>query len=132
MINKEDRIQLIELRIHQAEQAITDVEFCIENGKLSMAVNRIYYGMFYAVLALAISNGFETSKHQQLIGWFNKQYIHTGIFPRNFSSIVKKAFEARMDADYQINQSYNSDEIGALFSDMKLFISEIKNHLSGD
>ena len=40
-----------------------------------MAVNRIYYGLYYAVTALAIKHRFETSKHLQLIGWFNKEFI---------------------------------------------------------
>ncbi len=32
-----------------------------------MIDNRIYYGMFYALLALAVHFRFETSKHAQLL-----------------------------------------------------------------
>jgi len=44
----------------------------IDNNRFRSAVNRIYYGMFYPLMALGLANHFETSKHGQLIGWFNK------------------------------------------------------------
>lgn len=69
--------ELIALRLHQAKETIDDVTFLIHNKRLVIAVNRIYYGMFYALLALALHYDFKTSKHAQLIGWFNKEFIKT-------------------------------------------------------
>ncbi|WP_372935003.1 hypothetical protein [Mariniphaga sediminis] len=45
---------LINYRIQQANETIKEVEFQIENNFLVIAVNRIYYGMFYMLLALAL------------------------------------------------------------------------------
>ena len=71
-IEDEDRINLIKYRLEQAGETIQDVQLLIDNDRLRSAVNRIYYGMFYALLALGLAYQFETSKHAQLIGWFNK------------------------------------------------------------
>ena len=122
----EQRNHLVQMRIEQADKTIKQVEFCLENNQLDMAANRIYYGMFYAILALGLWKGFETSKHLQLIGWFNKNFVYTGIFPKYFTRLLKDAFDTRTDADYKVNKVLATAEIEASFADMKLFISTIK------
>ncbi|MFN0013810.1 MAG: HEPN domain-containing protein [Saprospiraceae bacterium] len=126
MISSEQRHHLISLRIQQAEQAVQRVESCLENNHLELATNRIYYGMYYAMLALGLLREFETSKHMQMIGWFNKHFVHTGIFPKHFTRLVKDAFDARTDADYKINEVLAPTDLEAMLTDMKLFISTIK------
>jgi uncharacterized protein (UPF0332 family) len=65
--------------LEQANECIDEVSFLLENKKFKIAVNRIYYGMFCSLMALALSAKYESSKHSQLLGWFNKNFIHTGI-----------------------------------------------------
>ena len=74
-ISEKDRDTLIRYRIEQAHEAIEEAELSISHNKLKMAVNRIYYGMFYILSALALKYRFKTSKHQGLIGWFNKNFL---------------------------------------------------------
>ena len=83
-IENEDRDNLIRYRLDEAFESIEDVRLLIEHERLRSAVNRIYYGMFYSLLALALANNFETSKHSQLIGWFNKEFIHSGLIDPKF------------------------------------------------
>src|SRR3989339_713540 len=97
-----NQAELINYRIEQAKAAISDVTILIEKNLLTLAINRIYYGMFHMLLALALKRGFKTSKHNQLIGWFNKEYIKTGIIDTKFGKIVNKGFEDRTDGDYGI------------------------------
>jgi uncharacterized protein (UPF0332 family) len=70
--------ELIRYRIQQAYNTVEEVEFQIENNYLVLAVNRIYYGMFYMLLALALKYGYKTSKHSQLLGWVNKNFVKEG------------------------------------------------------
>jgi uncharacterized protein (UPF0332 family) len=75
MITPEERNRLVSMRMQQAELAIQRVESCLTDDEPEIAANRIYYGMFYAMLALALLHNFESSKHQQMIGWFNKNFV---------------------------------------------------------
>jgi len=50
--NREEINNLIRHRIQEAEDTIEDVKLLIENDRLRAAVNRIYYGMFYSLLAI--------------------------------------------------------------------------------
>lgn len=130
MISPEDRILLIAMRIKQAEKAVQRAETSLALDQPEMVANRIYYGMFYAMLALALLRGFETTKHQQMIGWFNKNFVHTKIFPKRFTAILKKAFDARMDADYEAD--FQEVDIETMLADMKIFISTIKAWLEAN
>jgi len=132
MIDHEEREHLISLRIEQAENTIQEAQSSLENGNYSAAANRIYYGMFYAVLALGLLHQFETTKHMQLIGWFNKNFIRTGIFSPEIGSYLKTAFETRTNSDYKVNRTPTTADLEALLADMKTFISTIKAWLEAN
>lgn len=83
-LSEQERNQPINYRIKQAKDTNEVVALLIENNQLQTAVNRIYYGIFYSVLALALSEKFETSKHHQLIGWFNREFIKTGKIDKKY------------------------------------------------
>lgn len=57
-IEKGDRENLILYRLVQAEETIKDVTLLIDNDRLRSAVNRIYYGMYYSLLALGLAYEF--------------------------------------------------------------------------
>jgi uncharacterized protein (UPF0332 family) len=92
MLNNEDKQNLIKYRLEQADETIADLKILIDNNRLRSAVNRIYYGMFYALSALSISYSFQTSKHRQLIGWFNKNFIRTGEIEQFYGKYINKAY----------------------------------------
>lgn len=132
MIENEQREALITYRLDQAKAAIKEAEILIQNEMLRAAANRIYYGMFYSVLALALKKEFETSKHAQLIGWFNKTYIKNEIIEREYGKMLKEAFEFRQHADYATFIELSPDDITDKFNEMKRFIERIEQMLSID
>ena len=119
--------ELIKFRIQQAYETISEAEFQINNNYLRIAVNRIYYGMFYVLLALALRNNYKTSKHQQLIGWFNKEFVKTGKVDVSVGRIIHKAFADRSDSDYGIFVEFEKEEVLQKLEDMKKFINLVKN-----
>ncbi len=123
---QDNNIELVKYRIEQAKETISEIEILIEKGLLTIAINRIYYGMFYMLLALALKKGFNTSKHNQLIGWFNKEFVKTGIISQKFGKIINKAFEDRTDGDYGIFIHFEKEEVLVKFDDMKEFIAELE------
>ncbi|MCK5055346.1 MAG: HEPN domain-containing protein, partial [Candidatus Aminicenantes bacterium] len=86
-LTDEDREILIKHRTSQAYEAVEDAQFMIDSDKLKLAVNRIYYGMFYVLSALALKYKFKTSKHKELIGWFNKTFIKERLIDRKYGPI---------------------------------------------
>lgn len=113
----------------QAEETVADVKLLIENDRLRAAVNRIYYGIFYSILALGLANEYQTSKHAQLIGWFNKNFISTGLIDVKYGKIVNKAFNRRTKGDYDSYIDFEKDTDNEMFDEMQDFIAEIKSYL---
>ncbi len=132
MINDEDRKVLIEYRYAQAKEAVQDVHKLIENDLLKIAVNRIYYGMFYSLTALSLKYNFQSSKHLQLIGWFNKKFVKENMISPKYGKILRDAFKNRMDGDYAPYIEFSKEDILELYSDMKDFINEVEKLLKNN
>ncbi|MEI6049806.1 MAG: HEPN domain-containing protein [Bacteroidota bacterium] len=131
MIIKDDiRQAIIDYRIEQAKGLIKEIENLINSGSLLFAVNRIYYGMFYMLTALALKNKFETSKHQQLLGWFNKTYIYDEIIERKYGEYIRKAYKNRISGDYDTFIEFKNDEVLEMFEELKDFINTIDNFIN--
>lgn len=126
MIDEKDRDSLIEYRLQQAFDTIELAKFLVTNDKLVIAVNRVYYGMYYALTALALQNRFETSKHGQLIGWFNKEYISSKKLDLKYGKILRNAFQNRTKGDYDAFVNFTKSEVEYMLVEMEIFINEIK------
>lgn len=129
MIDQKDRQSLVDYRLKQAIDTIELAHFLVISEKYVIAVNRIYYGMYYALTALALKNGFETSKHGQLIGWFNKEYIVTKRVDPQFGKILRNAYHNRTKGDYDAFIDFSRNEVDLMLIEMTEFIHEIKKLL---
>jgi uncharacterized protein (UPF0332 family) len=129
MIDEESRIQLIEYRIEQAKSTAREAEFLLNNEMLRGSMNRIYYSMFYMLQALSLKFQFESSKHAQLLGWFNKTFIHTGKIDVRFSKIITKGYNLRTKGDYATIYTLDKQELLEMYGEMIEFIEEIERFL---
>ena len=128
-IDDKDRQQLIQYRIDQAKDTETDVALLISHDRLRAAINRIYYGMFYALMALGLKYEFETSKHLQLLGWFNKNFIHEGLIDTRYGRIINKAYNRRTKGDYDSYIEFDAETVKEMFEEMKDFIITIETFI---
>ena len=132
MIKDNHRQTLIDYRLEQARETINLTEFLIDSNQLNVAVNRIYYGMFYSVTALAIKHKFETSKHKQLIGWFNREFILTGLLNPKYGKILRNAFQNRTKGDYDAFITFEREEVVEMKNEMIDFISSVEKLIKKD
>jgi uncharacterized protein (UPF0332 family) len=125
-LTNEDRAALIQVYKDKSCEAINTAEFLIQNNQLSVAADRIYYGIYYMLSAVALKDRFKTSKHEQLIGWFNKTYINTNLIDRKYGKIIQNAFENRMKSDYDVFFKLTREKVEQAFAEMKEVIAEIE------
>ena len=130
MIEDADRLALIDSRIKQATETIELANFLAISGKYVIAVNHFYYGMYYALTALALKDGFETSKHGQLIGWFNREYIASQRLDSKFGKILRNAFQNRTKGDYDAFVDFPKSEVDFMLVEMVEFIQAIEKILN--
>ena len=85
--------------------------------------------MFYAVAALALKHKFETSKHTQLIGWFNKEFVKTGVYDAKYGKILRNSYQKRTKGDYDVFVKFEKDEVIGMRKDLVEFLNVIKTHI---
>ena len=129
-IDDTEKSELIEYRINQAFQTAEDAELLFSMNKIPAAVNRIYYSVFYCLLAFGLKYDFETSKHLQLIGWFNKTFIATGLIKTEYGRIARDCYEYRKSADYDAFVNIEYSDVELLLSEMKSFLKMTRTYLS--
>lgn len=127
-----DKKVLIEYRISRAKETIEEAREDIKSKHLFSAENRIYYAIFYIVSALALKSDFSTSKHFQLLGWFNKNIIKTNKAPQNLSKIYSRAFEKRQKGDYEDLKTFSTEEVQNDFDNMLAFVELIEKLILED
>ena len=119
--------ELINYRIARAKEAIEEVDILIKAKKFNAAVTRIYYGVFYITNALILIDNFSTSKHSQIIGYFNKNYVKERIINPKIGRFLNRAYELRTRSDYGEFIEYSEPEINSYFKEMKDFIYSVEN-----
>lgn len=124
--NKED---LNQYRLQRSKTTADEARFAIKANYLFNAENRIYYSIFYSVSALALKFDFSTSKHKQLLGWFNLNFIKTGLIPAKYGKIYHNAYDKRQESDYDDFVTLNIDEVEADFENMQEFIKYINDFI---
>lgn len=128
---KQHKETLIQIAFEKTEEAIKSAESSITNDFLYTAQNRIYYAIFYSVVALGYFYDFTSSKHSQYLSWFNKKFVYTEkIFDENLFKIFKEAFENRQRSDYEFTWKPIKEEVLKDLEESKNFIAQIKAYLS--
>jgi len=82
-MKEEEVANLIKYRLEQAQTALEDARFLLEGDRSPQSiVNRAYYAMFYAVLALLQKIGKVPSKHTGVISIFDTEFVAKDIFKK--------------------------------------------------
>jgi uncharacterized protein (UPF0332 family) len=99
-MNPEQLEDLLRYRLEQAYETLREAEILLDGAALRGTVNRAYYAMFYALLALLATKRLGTSKHSGAISLFDREFVKSGLFPRELSRALHLAFERRQSHDY--------------------------------
>jgi len=70
--------------LEQADEALNIAQLVFEQGSYRTVVNRAYYAMFYAILALLVPTKQQASKHTWGMTLFDRDFVKLGILRRNF------------------------------------------------
>lgn len=87
-------------RLEIAKQDLTAAERNYKEGDYRTSNNRAYYAIFRAISACLALELKGYKHHSQVIGNFNKDFIHTGIFPKELGKKISRAQEIRHASDY--------------------------------
>jgi uncharacterized protein (UPF0332 family) len=119
----------IESLIQRSRKYLESARILIESGDYESSVSRVYYAMFYSVEALLLTEGLTFSSHKGVLSAFGERFIKTGIFPREMSKELSRAFEKRQLGDYEYTFVISEDEAREMFENGRNFVEKIVEYL---
>jgi len=117
-------------RMEKARESIKAARIMLNEKMLTFAINRIYYAMFYAVQAALSEKGVSFSKHSQVKGYFNREFIKSGLLPMDMGRLYNKAFEYRQKFDYVDFAVAEEDMVIEYVEKAEQFVTDIDAYLT--
>ncbi len=121
---------LVQYRLDLAQDMLRDARVLKENGGSPVSiVNRAYYAVFYAALALLVTANVEPSKHAGVLAKFDELFVRQGIFPKEMSRILHHAFDMRQAGDYQKSKVITKEQASDVLASAEEFVTKIQEKL---
>ncbi len=128
-MSRKEILALVKYRLEQAQTTLEDGKFLLEGGRSPQSiVNRAYYAMFYAALALLQQIGKVPSKHTGIISLFDTEFVVKGIFPKELSLDFHKAFELRQ-IDYRVLEPASAAKAQEILQKAVRFMEIVSKYL---
>lgn len=128
-MNAEQLEGLLRYRMEQAHETLREAEVLLGEAALRGAINRAYYAMFYALLGLLATQQLGTSKHSGAISLFDREFVKTGLFPRELSRALHLSFDRRQRYDYGEMIPITEEIAGETLQDARMFVVAVETHL---
>ena len=87
-------------RLAVSREDLDSAHLTFNAGQYRAANNRAYYSIYHAICAILAAEGVAFKRHKDTLSYFNRNYIHTEIFPRELGRKIVKAEEIRHASDY--------------------------------
>ncbi|MCC8138270.1 MAG: HEPN domain-containing protein [Clostridiales bacterium] len=123
------QIALCRYRLEKAENCLKSADILAGAKDYYGAANRSYYAIFHSVRAILALDGVDFSKHSGVMAYFQKNYVKTGIFDKEYSKILRAAFDVRSDADYDDYYVISKDKVEKQNSQAQFFLNGIKEYV---
>ncbi len=129
MINAPELIEKLHEVMTKSRRSLDDAVVLNGRGSYDSTALLAYYAVFHAVQALLLTKGMAFSKHAQVKGAFNKEFIHTGIFQKEFTKTIEKLFKDRQIGDYEYGEHIDKENAQKDITDAKTIITAIAEYL---
>ena len=119
--------EVIRYRPEQANEALDDARFNLDNGRLRAPSNRVYYAMFYAAVALLATRDLSSSRHAGVIALFYEHFVKSGTFPQELSHHLGHALDMRTDTDYKISVLPEPAKLAEMLENARAFVQKVED-----
>lgn len=128
MLNK--NIDLCTYRIDNAIETLGTTKLCLDNKRYKDTINRSYYAVFYAIKAILALEGTDFKRHKDVVAYFNKNYVATGIFEKAIGKRLAHLQQKRESSDYDDFYIASKEEAEEQYEAAKDIIQTIRNYLA--
>lgn len=122
-----DNNELIAYRKNKSRETLEDATILFEAGRLYSSVNRIYYSLFYDVIALLLTKGLSSAKHSGVRALFNEHFVKTGKVDVEMGRFYARMFDFRQKSDYGDFVVFEKEKVKEWLAKAEQFLDTIDN-----
>ena len=124
-----ERIALAQKHLEKAQKELNASQSNMDMEYYEVANSRAYYAIFNAIRALLALEGVDFKSHSQTIGYFNKNFVNTGIFPKSIGKIISYTSTKRNNSDYNVNYEPGFDDVQKSVEGAAAFLKEVTQNI---
>lgn len=122
--------ELSRYRIQEAKDSLKVAEHCLKEGLYKDSINRSYYAAFYAIKAVLALGTIDFKRHKDVVAYFNKEYVASGIFSRELGRKLGMLKQLREKSDYDDFYIASKEQAQEQFNTAKYTIETIEQYLT--
>jgi uncharacterized protein (UPF0332 family) len=123
------KADLIQYRLARAKETYADALILIENERWNSAINRLYYAIYYAVMALLLDSDIKPITHNGAKNCFSENFIKTGKLSKEQGKIYSQLFTWRQKGDYDDLFDFGKEKVIPYIEKVETLIKDIEKHL---
>jgi uncharacterized protein (UPF0332 family) len=116
-------------KIDRALECIDEAELLMKSAHYNTAINRLYYGMFYAAGAALLKNDIIAKSHSGAKNQFHLNFVKTGVIDEETGKLYDNLFSQRNECDYGDFVNFGKEDVEGLIDEVKNSIELIKRLL---
>jgi uncharacterized protein (UPF0332 family) len=117
---------LIRYRREKSRETLEDAHLLFQAGRLFSTLNRIYYALFYEVMALLLTKDLSSAKHTGIRALFNEHFIRTGKVSVELGKFFTRMYDFRQKGDYADFVKFEADKMQEWLVSADHFIKELE------
>lgn len=122
--------ELAVYRMERAKEMLIASEENLKWNQYRTSLNRSYYGVFHAMRAVNILEGYDSSKHSGVIAFFNKTFLKENRMDRSLSKIIKDTSYLREKSDYDDFFIASREEAEIQLENAKKFVEIVSDYMN--
>lgn len=116
----------INYRITRAWDTLDDAKILAEKEKWNSTINRLYYAVYYAVMALLLKYELNPTTHNGAKTNFTEHFIKTQKIDKQYGKIYAQLFIWRQKGDYDDLFDFEENQVMQYFEPVKELIRIIE------
>ena len=119
----------LRIMMSKAKDSLEVARHLHEQRHYNDAASKAYYAVFHSLQAILLTKNMSYSKHSAVLGAFNKEFIYSKVFAKDFYTKIARLFKDRQIGDYEYEKVIDCECSNADVTDAELIINAIGEYL---
>lgn len=128
-LSTEEKKLLIDYRVEKSDATFLEAVKTAELGFYSLAINRLYYSVFYLSLAVNIKNGDTARTHSGVYNLICRRFGATQRLTKEENNLYRRLFSMRQTGDYDDLVDWTESDVTPLIPQVEALLKKFKSFL---